>query len=805
MNIEPLYLVNSDVYATNNVSQARQDKTQNPIYAQNALQEGDSVEFSANYNSSDTNSLREDFEKTKEEQGLIGKAWDGIKNLFNLKTGSDSVEETLEKYENGEITQEEAQLALEKYKNGQEMSVDVVSDITSGIVAVGAAALAPVTGGASLLVAASAGAVSKTAIKATDALANGREYELKDLGYDIITGSINGAMAPLSNALGGVAGTTVAKTLGLESVETTAKTAGKGILANLLAKGGASYVAKEGAQSGAKVLFAKALSYGADMAVDGALSGAADGFSRALGEGRVEDITDDTLNGALDGLIASPLIGGAMRLSFSGASALGKSVFSEAQDVLTNGVQDTLAKEATQSSVISFSAIDEALEYLNKSTNQNAQVVLDAYNSALKKGKNVTLEQLQGAINLLDNPEFENQIEEYAANLAKKYADKSAIYGSIDEMFEVLGINSDVVYDEVHKCFKAQSDYGAVSIRSKGEGSVVSKIRNKILNLKSIFPQSESAAGSMIGDAHGIRIIAGVSTLDEDDIAQIVKNSISNQDDVDLFIKQLLTGEGEIPAEKLADFEAVKKEVIEKARELQSGKLVENLAQAIENDKVNITELHNYSSKDGIAYFSDKQVDKLQEAYKNWYEKMLEIAKNSPEKSDYTIIEKNNLICLQDKNGYIFNPSMLIETVSKDPSATKASGYTAAQMNVITKDGIQEEFQYRGILADEFSELEHLNYDVKANKDTVAGVQYDSIRNIYKKYNSKEFKEAYNKYLSDTYKAYRSQELGLATKLPDIKDYLSDMLEEDEMQIISRDGLKKLYDLTHSLDKNLAA
>ena len=66
MNIEPLYLVNSDVYVTNNVSQARQDETQNPIYAQNALQEGDSVEFSANYNSSDTNSLREDFEKTKD-------------------------------------------------------------------------------------------------------------------------------------------------------------------------------------------------------------------------------------------------------------------------------------------------------------------------------------------------------------------------------------------------------------------------------------------------------------------------------------------------------------------------------------------------------------------------------------------------------------------------------------------------------------------------------------------------------------------------------------------------------------------
>ena len=805
MNVEPLYLVNSDVYATNNVSQTRQAETQNPIYAQNALQEGDSVEFSANYNSSDTNSLREDFEKTKEEQGLIGKAWDGIKNLFNLKTGSDSVEETLEKYENGEITQEEAQLALEKYKNGQEMSVDVVSDITSGIVAVGAAALAPVTGGASLLVAASAGAVSKTAIKATDALANGREYELKDLGYDIITGSINGAMAPLSNALGGVAGTTVAKTLGLESVEATAKTAGKGILANLLAKGGASYVAKEGAQSGAKVLFAKALSYGADMAVDGALSGAADGFSRALGEGRVEDITDDTLNGALGGLIASPLIGGAMRLSFSGASALGRSVFGEAQDVLTNGVQDTLAREAAQTNIVSFGSIDEALEYLNKSTNKNAQVILDAYNSAVKNGKNVTVEHLQGAINLLNNPEFENQIQGYAANLAKKYGDTASLKSTIDEMFNVLGINSDVVYDEVHKCFKAQSDYGAVSIRSKGEGSVVSKIRNKILNLKSIFPQSESAAGSMIGDAHGIRIIAGVSTLDEDDIAQIVKNSISNQDDVDLFIKQLLTGEGEIPAEKLADFEAVKKEVIEKARELQSGKLVENLAQAIENDKVNITELHNYSSKDGIAYFSDAQVERIRESYEKWYDEMLQTAQNSPETSNYTIVEADGLTCLQDKNGYIFKPRMIIENVSKDPSAVKASGYTAAQMNIITKEGIQEEFQYRGVLADEFSELEHLNYDVKANKDTVAGPLYDGIRNIYKKYNSKEFKEAYNRYLSDTYKAYRRQELGLAAGLPDIKDYLGDILSEDEMQIISRDGLKKLYDLSHKIDKNAAA
>ena len=78
------------------------------------------------------------------------------------------------------------------------MCVDVVGDIISGIAAVGAAALAPVTGGASLLVAAGAGAAVKTAIKASDSAISGREYKLTDLGYDIITGSINGVMAPLS-------------------------------------------------------------------------------------------------------------------------------------------------------------------------------------------------------------------------------------------------------------------------------------------------------------------------------------------------------------------------------------------------------------------------------------------------------------------------------------------------------------------------------------------------------------------------------------------------------------------------------
>lgn len=40
----------------------------------------------------------------KKDQGIISKAWDGIKNIFDAKTGSSNVQKTIEKFENGEIS-----------------------------------------------------------------------------------------------------------------------------------------------------------------------------------------------------------------------------------------------------------------------------------------------------------------------------------------------------------------------------------------------------------------------------------------------------------------------------------------------------------------------------------------------------------------------------------------------------------------------------------------------------------------------------------------------------------------------------
>ena len=826
MSISSINSIDTNIYNEKIKAAANPAEANTLFYGDFGDLKGDSAEFSSVSSKSETSTLRDEFNSVKEEQGLIGKAWDGIKNFFNMKTGSDNIEDTITKYENGEISEQEAKSALENYKNGQKMCVDVAADITSGIIAVGAAALAPVTGGASLLVAAGAGAVSKTVIKASDAFLAGREYELKDLGYDLITGSVNGAIAPLSNALGGAAGTGVAKACGLNVVNGAAKTTGKGMIANLLARQGASYVAKEGTKLSAGVIGAKVLSYGADMAVDGALSGAADGFSRALGEGRIDDIKDETLNGALGGLIAAPVIGGSMRLAFKGASSLGSKMFHSAGETLSDTASDGTARKITSSfdtddlarqttketsafgeNPVIFESVQDALDYMKKSENPKIKEILKSYNDRIEKGKKVPLQRLQDALNLVENPAYDERLKLFSSSLAQQYADDVSMRKTQRELLDILGVSDDMVYNPEKKIYTLESEYGKISARSKGKDSVAPKIRNKVLGLKEDFPLDEAAASSMIGDAHGMRIVAADSVLSEEKLSGIIRANVSDDSEYELFMRYITKGDGKIEKSMLPKLRSIEKQVYDKAREVQSGKFTENLAKALEEDKIRITELHNYAGRDGIAYFSDIQTDRLKSAYETWYNKMLKIAQESPETSNYKIIEKDGLTCLQDCKGYVFEPKMLIESVSNSKDAIKGTGYTAAQMNIITKDGVQEELQYRGTGTDKLAELEHVPYDIKKNKDSVQRPEYDFLRSIFGKYkNDDDFDKLYNQYLSDTYKTTRRAELGFFGTVPDISDYLGDKLTPDELDAISFEGLRKLHNYTKKLvDKQNAA
>ncbi len=291
-----------------------------------------SDKFIKNNEEESLSTVLNEFKQIQKEQGLIGKSWNNIKCLFG--GGSKKIKKQINQYRKGEISLEQLKEFIDKYKKGQEMSVDVVGDIVSGMLALGAVFATPFTGGTSLLLAAGVGSGVKTFIKSFDAITSGRKYGLKDTFYDIVTGSINGAFAPITNALGGAIGTGVAKILGLNTLksavfETGVNTAGKSFLSRLLAKQGVQYVAKESGKSGFKTVLAKSVTYGADMATDGSVSGAVDGFARSFASGDIKNMWTNIKQGFIGGLIAAPIIGGGFKLAGKAGAKLKQGVISQ--------------------------------------------------------------------------------------------------------------------------------------------------------------------------------------------------------------------------------------------------------------------------------------------------------------------------------------------------------------------------------------------------------------------------------------------------------------------------------------------
>ena len=310
------------------------------------------------------------------------------------------------------------------------------------------------------------------------------------------------------------------------------------------------------------------------------------------------------------------------------------------------------------------------------------------------------------------------------------------------------------------------------------------------MGLKADFPTDEASASLMIGDAHGTRFIIDKSTIDKSQLKGIIGQFTSDEEEIELFTKRILTSQGEIPSDRRELFNQAQKTVLEVMQEEQSGSFAKKIAAAITNDELRVTELHNYAGKGGITYFSDAQVDMIKEAYGEWYNKMYQIAKNNPSQSEFKIVTIDGIEQLQDARGNLFGKKMIIETVSNSKKAVKDSGYTAAQMNIVTKDGILEELQYRGKLVDELAEVEHIAYDIRGNKSTVSASDYDEIKAIFKKLGNNY--DRYNEYLSDYYLAARRQELGVVAQMPEIEDYLGGILDKNEMQKISISALNEL-------------
>ena len=75
--------------------------------------------------------LTDVFKYEHKKNGLVERAYNGVKNLTGLGTGSKKVKAVIAKAEKGEISEEEAQKTIDKYRKSQANSAQAFGDVLS--------------------------------------------------------------------------------------------------------------------------------------------------------------------------------------------------------------------------------------------------------------------------------------------------------------------------------------------------------------------------------------------------------------------------------------------------------------------------------------------------------------------------------------------------------------------------------------------------------------------------------------------------------------------------------------------------
>lgn len=247
--------------------------------------------------------------KTKKDKTDLGQSVKGVKKALK-EAGGDT--ELLSVTSNSK-----AKEAIYDYQNTQKVATDAVIGLTNAVVTTVAVAAAPVTGGASLAVAAGVNAASNVGLNAIDNFTSDSDgdgvwynnYSLDEAGKDVIEGGIEGAAfvgggmaaAKVGKAAGAVGGKIAAKT-GI----TAASTAGKATFMQTVKQAGVNAAANAASDFAAGAM-ASGISYAGDaitnedvdfelstlgetMAVGGGIA-AATGFAVRTAAGAVKGVT----------------------------------------------------------------------------------------------------------------------------------------------------------------------------------------------------------------------------------------------------------------------------------------------------------------------------------------------------------------------------------------------------------------------------------------------------------------------------------------------------------------------------------
>ena len=413
-----------------------------------------------------------------------------------------------------------------------------------------------------------------------------------------------------------------------------------------------------------------------------------------------------------------------------------------------------------------------------KCTNGNMSVTNYA---RIRESLNIILQE--------NNPSI-RRMKEFGDALAKDYS--NMIEPEVQNMVSYLmGKGIKVEFDG--KFYKAKNENGTFSARSKGANSVYSKIKKKVIELKTEVPKNKQQADMLIGDAGGFRFT--ISSVDSGTINKIILETVPKNERVE-FNKYFENSYKLTPAEKAKvnkNFLKYEKTITERAIHAQSDKFVAKLCDGIESGEIHLQEINNYCGRDGIPYFSQEHLQNITLSYNKWFEK-------ASKSADYSAIKDKNgfTMAIKDKFGNKFDRALRIEDSQTNSDAIKESGYTSSQFNIIGKNGLKIEFQYRSSKINDFAEYEHVPYDIRENKETVNAPKYDKIRNILKnkdKMSDDNYKKYYNPYLTQVYNYNRRIELGMPVgEKPTLNKDNFKNLTQEEIDLISVEGLKTLHD-----------
>ena len=378
------------------------------------------------------------------------------------------------------------------------------------------------------------------------------------------------------------------------------------------------------------------------------------------------------------------------------------------------------------------------------------------------------------------------RMREFSETLAKSYPEFE------DTVHFFTGENVTIKFK--NGTYIVEGKYGKFTGRSKKADSVFSKIRKKVIALKKDVPENLAQADIMIGDAGGFRYtINGVNKNTAESIISGIVPASERKEFDEFFTQSYKLS----PAEKAKvnpKFLEYEKQIIEHSINVQSDKFVAKLCEGIDTGKIRIQELHNYCGANGIPYFSEEHLQKITVSYQKWFDRA------SKDTANYTIIRDKDsglVTSVKDKYGNKFERALPIENSSTNIEKIKESGYTSSQFNIIGENGLRIEFQYRSSRINDFAEYEHIPYDIRENKDTVSGSEYNAIRNILKdetKMSNKEYTEFYNPYLTQVYNYNRRIELGLPVgEKPVLNKNNFQNLTQEEINMISVDGLERLH------------